>query len=80
MITRSRKPQFGDRVRVVPETGKVIRDERTGKILPPAGMLVIYSTFWARRVAEQSVLVDFEAAPPDGTTLAPPQDVIITDS
>lgn len=64
MSTPARKPQFGDRIRVVPALGKIIRHEITGAVVPPAGAPAIYSSFWARRVAEKAVIVDLEPAVP----------------
>jgi hypothetical protein len=57
MSLPSSKPQFGDRVRVVPTPGSTIRHEVTGVVLPPEGAPATYTSFWARRVAERSVVV-----------------------
>lgn len=62
-MSTPRKPQYGDRIRVVPKKGKVIRHDVTGQVIPPDGTTAVYSSFWARRVAEQAVIIDIEAAP-----------------
>lgn len=69
----TRKLQFGDRIRVVPETGKIIRHEVTGQVLPPDGATAVYSSFWARRVSERSVIVDLELPELDPNLPSDPQ-------
>ncbi len=70
-MSQNIKPQAGDRVRVVPEANVIVRDPATGAVVPPEGITVRHSSFWARRAAEGAVLLDLEPAKPR-ETLAPP--------
>ena len=53
---RAATPQYGDCVRIVPDTAVIIRDPSTGAIVPPDGVVTTYSPFWARRVKEGAVI------------------------
>lgn len=71
-MSQNIKPQAGDRVRVVPEANVIVRDPATGAVVPPEGITVRHSSFWARRAAEGAVLLDLEPAKPHATPAQPP--------